>query len=74
MNHMNAIPIGTPEQVTPQQLAQILRESGMAEDSVLDLLKRIGDKGGWTKQLNLVGAYYLKPNAVPCGDGEVAAA
>lgn len=61
-----------PITVTPRQIADVLRESGMAEDDVLDMLKRIGDKSGWTKQLNLAGAYYLKPHAQTDEEAKIA--
>lgn len=48
---------------TPRQVAEQLRASGMAEDDVMDMLKELGDKTGWTPQINDVGLHYLKPDA-----------
>lgn len=44
---------------TPEQMADILFRSVMSEDQVLDLLKGVGDDGGYTRQLNQVGMLYM---------------
>lgn len=49
---------------TPEEMAELLRASGMPEDDVLDLLRQAGELYGWNDRLNKTGLLYLKPGAL----------
>jgi hypothetical protein len=53
----------SPESMTPEEVAQRLRDM-MNVDDALDLLASVAERtGGWTRELNEVGLHLLKPCA-----------